>query len=166
MLGRSLICKWLKLKYISDLDKVHFHIWDFLCLFYTRKSYLRPLQTSFNLGINSYFKGPILLSLCRGFRSQEFGFLVMKVQCLLSLGFQRRWGKKHKSTSENKQGSRTSGMDYSGEMLKQREQFSYGFFNDIWALAATPMALFSSSWGMRYRLVSGKEKPLLTRLLL
>ena len=84
----------------------------------------------------------------------------MNIQWMLSWGFRRRWGRKHKSTSENLQSSRTSGTDYPSEMLEQREQFGY-----IWALAATPMASLSSSWGMRYGLVSVEEKPLLTQLL-
>lgn len=39
-------------------------------------------------------------------------------------------------------------------------------FFDICTLAATPMALLSSCWGMRYGLVSVEEKPPLTPFLL
>lgn len=62
----------------------------------------------------------------RGFR---FGLLATAVQWALSPPFQRRWwGEKHKGTPEHQQRSRTSGMDYSSEMLKQREQFFHWIF--------------------------------------
>lgn len=167
---REFICKWLKLKAICDLGKKSDQSQSLLpnlrfsMPFLYTKFLFEALATTSNLGINSYFKGPVLLSLlCRGFRSQEIGLLAMKVQWELSLRFRRGV----ESTRAHRKTSRVQDI---WEWLFQWDAQSktiipalgvWGFFGgglffvclvgffaergDIQALAATPMALLSSS---------------------